>query len=334
MDLWEDLTRGEPRTANRMGDTIEEEQWTTGIFGCFAWRPAWEYNCHFGFWGQGMTCPCLLYGDIKKDMMENDMAQRLYAMDGPCCKCPLQVHSLVHSVSRARVHDLLRGFQQAMCLFCFPFISGENRSRIRRQKQIPGSLARDILLHACCFPCALAQEARQLKDDPFQSTDHTPFPTWRRIFKPCFPMSKRDERLLTAAEEGRVEDCIRWVTSGANVNATDKLKMTPLMKASATGQLKTCEYLLQAKANTNMRDRSGATALFKAAQRGNHDVIKLLWKAGAKIDIKDTYRKTVMDYSTDETKQLLRHCYGIVEERKLTSEEAAAKILEIGYAAL
>ena len=57
-----------------------------------------------------------------------------------------------------------------------------------------------------------------------------------------------------------------------------------------------------------------------------------------------------MDYSTDETKQLLRHCYGIVEvletcmcafltdslpqERKLTSEEAAAKILEIGYAAL
>ena len=134
-------------------------------------------------------------------MLITMQAQRLYAMDGPCCKCPLEVHSLVHSVSRARVHGLLRGFQQAMCLFCFPFISGENRSRIRRQKQIPGSLACDILLHACCFPCALAQEARELKDDPFQSTDHAPFPSWRRIFKPCCPMSKRDERLLTAAEE-------------------------------------------------------------------------------------------------------------------------------------
>eukprot|EP00960_Hanusia_phi_P041899 755206-Hanusia_phi.AAC.6 len=150
---------------------MQQEQWTTGLFGCLAWRKAW------------------------------DQAQRIYAMDGPCCKCSLVFHSLCHSVIQANNINKLTSGQQIMCLLCFPVTSGENRTRIRKQKQIPGSLACDIVIHTCCFPCALAQEARELKDDPFQSTDQAPFPTWRRIFKPCFPMSKRDARLIKAAEE-------------------------------------------------------------------------------------------------------------------------------------
>eukprot|EP00960_Hanusia_phi_P041898 755206-Hanusia_phi.AAC.5 len=119
------------------------------------------------------------------------------------------------------------------------------------------------------------------------------------------------------------------------------------MKASAAGYVKTCEYLLQSKANANAKDRSGATALFKVVHSLHGQLLgqdglfcRLHRGAGAKINVKDAYRKTVMDYSTEETKEILRTCYGIVEnrlllqEKKLTSEEAAARILEIGYAAL
>jgi len=72
---------------------------------------------------------------------------------------------------------------------------------IRKKTKVEGSVWKDCLLSCCCNALSLAQEARHLAGKPYKGGDTIPLPTWRKCLIPCFPVRKRDERLLTSARE-------------------------------------------------------------------------------------------------------------------------------------
>ena len=70
--------------------------------------------------------------------------------------------------------------------------------------------------------------------------------------------------------------------NGANVNARDKFKQTPLHLAILHGHSTIVEILLQNGANVNAKDRFKQTPLLLATQKGHSTIIEILLKNGAK----------------------------------------------------
>jgi hypothetical protein len=171
---------------------------------------------------------------------------------------------------------------------------------IREKTKVEGSALKDFLLSCCCNALSLAQEARHLDANPYKGGEIIPLPMWRKCFKSCFPVQKRDERLLLSAREvspvcskssrclasrtalqqplerlclaanaprcvrqGEMEKCRALLSAGANVNVRDGNENTPLMGAATYGMLETVDFLIKAKAELNAVDRIGATALVK-----------------------------------------------------------------------
>ena len=60
-----------------------------------------------------------------------------------------------------------------------------------------------------------------------------------------------------------MEKCKALLIGGANVNTRDGNENSPLMGAAAYGRLETVAFLIQANADLNATDRIGATALMK-----------------------------------------------------------------------
>uniref|UniRef100_A0A8C3MVW8 Uncharacterized protein n=1 Tax=Geospiza parvula TaxID=87175 RepID=A0A8C3MVW8_GEOPR len=76
--------------------------------------------------------------------------------------------------------------------------------------------------------------------------------------------------------------------AGANINAVDKQRRTPLMEAVANDQLETARYLLQRGgcAYSQVRDtpEDGSTCLHHAAKNGNLEMVELLLSTG-QVDV-------------------------------------------------
>ena len=78
---------------------------------------------------------------------------------------------------------------------------GCDMQMIRKKTKVRGHCGSDFsyTCFCCCF--ALAQEARHLDAKPYKGGEIIPLPRWRKCLLPCFPVRKRDDRLLKSARE-------------------------------------------------------------------------------------------------------------------------------------
>lgn len=71
------------------------------------------------------------------------------------------------------------------------------------------------------------------------------------------------------------------IASGADVNAKDESKKTPLYYAALNGNTDMVKVLLESGAEVNAKDEDGRTAYIMACDRGNIETANVLLKAGA-----------------------------------------------------
>lgn len=82
--------------------------------------------------------------------------------------------------------------------------------------------------------------------------------------------------LITAVKDGNFEGAFSLITSGADLNARDKDRATPLYWSACRGNAPLCEVLVQAGCNVNAHVRWGSTALHAAADRGQFPCVEIL----------------------------------------------------------
>ena len=96
-----------------------------------------------------------------------------------------------------------------------------------------------------------------------------------------------DVALRVAAEVGKLEEIRSLLDRGANINAVDAGKWTPLHHASVNGHHQCVELLLDRGANINAVDKYNYTPLHYASVNGHHQCIELLIDRGADKSIKE-----------------------------------------------
>lgn len=108
-----------------------------------------------------------------------------------------------------------------------------------------------------------------------------------------------NSKLFKAAREGNSELIIQLVKYGADVNARDEHKQTPLMYASFFGKEDACKTLIILGADVNAKDMQNDTALFVAT---TSKVVVVLMKNNADINAQDIYGRTPLMYALETTK--------------------------------
>ena len=83
--------------------------------------------------------------------------------------------------------------------------------------------------------------------------------------------------------------------NGADVDAQNTSKVTPLNWAAGRGNLKIAELLIQRGAQVDTQDVRGVTPLRAAAFRGHKDLVELLLANGADPNLKDGKGRTPLD---------------------------------------
>lgn len=108
--------------------------------------------------------------------------------------------------------------------------------------------------------------------------------------------SELNSKLFKAAREGDIELVKQLVKDGADVNARDEHKHTPLMYASFFGQAKTCQVLIDLGADVNAKDIQNDTALILAK---DSKTAVILIKNKADINTQDVYGRTPLMYALE-----------------------------------
>ncbi|XP_049796518.1 uncharacterized protein LOC126213007 [Schistocerca nitens] len=98
------------------------------------------------------------------------------------------------------------------------------------------------------------------------------------------------------------------LNAGANVNAEDSNKQTPLHMAAYRGDLKILWVLLTSPVQLDARDRWGKTPLHWAATTTKKEATRMLLLAGADKKAKDSEGFTPEDMASSSTKQLFSVC--------------------------
>lgn len=108
----------------------------------------------------------------------------------------------------------------------------------------------------------------------------------------------------SSASDGSLEVLELLLERGADGNACNKWRETPLLIASNNGHKAAVEALLQSGADPSMCSEAGWSALTFAAHKGYDDIVQLLLAAGSPVDC-----KVIEDNSTP----LHKACAGIKE---------------------
>ena len=112
-----------------------------------------------------------------------------------------------------------------------------------------------------------------------------------------------------AAFDGDIEAVKKHLAAGANVNALDSSRQTPLHHAVNLNKKETAEFLIAKGADLNAIDDAGWTPLHLAAFFGMNEIAKLLIAKGADVNVKNS-GKTPLDWAIKqnhtETADLLR----------------------------
>jgi len=111
----------------------------------------------------------------------------------------------------------------------------------------------------------------------------------------------RDSNFINLCKTGSLERITNAIEKGANVNATDRKGLTPLM--SAAGRSKPdpeiITALIEASADVNARTTDGTTALMWAASDSNLEVIKILIEASADVSAKNSDGLTPLMFAAE-----------------------------------
>ena len=98
---------------------------------------------------------------------------------------------------------------------------------------------------------------------------------------------KATQTLLSVAESASVEEIVRLVQEGADVNAADEYGRTPLMYAAEYNpNPDVSRFLIEKEANVNAASAGGRTPLMYAAEKYNFnpDVLRFLIDKGANVN--------------------------------------------------
>jgi ankyrin repeat protein len=87
---------------------------------------------------------------------------------------------------------------------------------------------------------------------------------------------RREQGLIRAAEDGRLDLVRRLLGAGVDPNAQSEGGFTALMWAAARGHVEVVKALLESGAELNARTRKGRTAIDIATQEGHNDITALL----------------------------------------------------------
>ncbi|MGL9757805.1 MAG: ankyrin repeat domain-containing protein [Wolbachia sp.] len=101
-----------------------------------------------------------------------------------------------------------------------------------------------------------------------------------------------NEQLINAAKEGNIEQIRKLIEDGADVNAINEFRQTPLHKAIELGRRETAELLLEKGADVNAADRCGETPLHVAIRYNRKELVELLLNGGANINAVERRRRT------------------------------------------
>jgi hypothetical protein len=110
-----------------------------------------------------------------------------------------------------------------------------------------------------------------------------PYSTWERLdMTACSPGPLGDAFLLDAARGGELDQVMKLVAQGHNVNHEARDGETPLSAAAQGKRLEVAEFLLGRGADVNHKSSLGGdTPLMEAAKSGNVEMAKLLLEHGA-----------------------------------------------------
>eukprot|EP01062_Namystynia_karyoxenos_P082023 TRINITY_DN9149_c0_g1_i1.p1 TRINITY_DN9149_c0_g1~~TRINITY_DN9149_c0_g1_i1.p1 ORF type:complete len:214 (+),score=80.58 TRINITY_DN9149_c0_g1_i1:80-721(+) len=90
-----------------------------------------------------------------------------------------------------------------------------------------------------------------------------------------------------AVSKGREKIAAKLLAKGADVNAADASRQTPLHRAVIKGNAELVEWLVAKGAQLNAQDSQGDTPLHYAAIENNKEIGSLLIRAGADKEIKN-----------------------------------------------
>jgi hypothetical protein len=110
--------------------------------------------------------------------------------------------------------------------------------------------------------------------------------------------------LMTACVEGDAPAVEALVRAGANVNAEDGNKNTPLILGAGNAEI--VRVLLAAGASGTAEDLSGWTPLGVAASEGAVEVIRLLLAGGADPAYRNRFGKTARDYCRGPNRDVVK----------------------------
>ncbi|TRY68529.1 hypothetical protein TCAL_13102 [Tigriopus californicus] len=110
--------------------------------------------------------------------------------------------------------------------------------------------------------------------------------------------------LIQAARTGDLDEAIRLVSKGADVNEIGpQYNLTPLHLACLHGHLEVAQFLLDNGANPDAQDNWQCTPLHNAAGAGHEEIVKELCEVGADLHVRCTNKgKTPVDIARDKGK--------------------------------
>ena len=115
---------------------------------------------------------------------------------------------------------------------------------------------------------------------------------------------KRDADFMKLClNNGSLQQINDAIKNGANVNARDKDRITPLIYAAIVSDPKIITALISAGADVNAKTNKGTTALMGAVlQKRNPEVITTLLELGADPKVKNGDGKMAIDYARENEK--------------------------------
>lgn len=106
----------------------------------------------------------------------------------------------------------------------------------------------------------------------------------------------RQTPLMFAASRGFMEIARLLIEKGADVNATYAYANV-LMAAASANRMEMAQLLIEKGAKVNGPIPSGATPIYSAIKRGLIDMVKFLIKKGADVNVKDRYGITPLKFA-------------------------------------
>jgi hypothetical protein len=132
--------------------------------------------------------------------------------------------------------------------------------------------------------------------------------------------------LESASQSGNVEIVRQLLEAGAQIDATDERRYTPLMMAASEGHDEVVQVLAAAKASLDLKQRSGMTALMMATMKQHTTTVRTLLKAGARADVRGP--------GPADTAPNIARVQGFIEIERLLTKPCCSHCNEPGAAAV